>query len=118
MLVIPFLALSPGANWRRGFFLTCNAYGVWCAGLGRTAYIANREAKTSGESPERSPAEEVLMAKQMRCADVVPGCDYAAWAETEEELMELVVAHARTAHGIEEVTPEVAAKVQAAIEDV
>jgi predicted small metal-binding protein len=52
------------------------------------------------------------------CADVVPGCDYAAWAETEEELMELVVAHARTAHGIEEVTPEVAAKVQAAIEDV
>jgi predicted small metal-binding protein len=32
--------------------------------------------------------------------------------------MELVVAHARTAHGIEEVTPEVAAKVQAAIEDV
>jgi predicted small metal-binding protein len=38
------------------------------------------------------------MAKQMRCADVVPGCDYTAWAETEEELMELVVAHARTAH--------------------
>ncbi|MEJ2319874.1 MAG: DUF1059 domain-containing protein [Gemmatimonadales bacterium] len=58
------------------------------------------------------------MAKQMRCADVVPGCDYTAWAETEEELMELVVAHARTAHGIEEVTPEVAEKVQAAIEDV
>ena len=54
----------------------------------------------------------------MRCADVVPGCDYTAWAETEEELMELVVAHARTAHGIEEVPPEVAEKVQAAIEDV
>jgi len=61
---------------------------------------------------------EVFMAKQLSCADVVPGCDYTAWAETEEELMELVVQHARTAHGIEEVTPDVAEKVQAAIQEV
>jgi predicted small metal-binding protein len=92
--------------------------GVGCADLTSTAYIGNREARQAGESPDRLPAKEIVMAKQMRCADVVPGCDYTAWAETEEELMELVVAHARTAHGIEEVTPEVAEKVQAAIEDV
>jgi len=56
------------------------------------------------------------MAKQMSC--VVPGCDYRAWAETEEELMELVVEHAKTAHGIQEVTPELQEQVQAAIRDV
>jgi predicted small metal-binding protein len=58
------------------------------------------------------------VAKQLRCADIVPGCDYTAWAETEEELMELVVAHARSAHGIEEVTPEIAEKVRSAVEEV
>ena len=60
----------------------------------------------------------ISMPKQMSCADVVPGCDYTAWAETEEELMELVVEHAKVAHGIQEITPELQQQVQAAIRDV
>jgi predicted small metal-binding protein len=55
------------------------------------------------------------MAKQMACGDVVPGCKFEASAGTEEELMKHVAAHAAQAHGVKEVTPELAEKVKAAI---
>lgn len=57
------------------------------------------------------------MGMQLRCADVGMDCDYEAWAETEEELLELVGLHAKEAHGIDEVTPELLAKVRAAIQE-
>ena len=53
--------------------------------------------------------------KHIACGDVVPGCTFTANAATEEELMKQVVAHAAHHHGVTEVTPELAAKVQAAI---
>ena len=46
---------------------------------------------------------------------VVPGCTFTATGESEEELIEKVVAHAKHDHGVGEVTPELAAKVKAAI---
>lgn len=49
------------------------------------------------------------------CADVVPGCTFTANAPTEEELIQQVAAHASEQHGVSEITPELAAKVQAAI---
>jgi predicted small metal-binding protein len=49
------------------------------------------------------------------CNDVVPGCSFTASAETEEELLDTVAAHAAHDHGVPEVTPELAAKVKAAI---
>jgi predicted small metal-binding protein len=55
------------------------------------------------------------MKKHIACGDVVPGCSFTASAANEEELMKKVVAHATHAHGVTEVTPELAAKVQAAI---
>ena len=55
------------------------------------------------------------MKKNIACGDVVPGCTFKASAATEEELLKKVVAHAAEAHGVTEVTPELAAKVQAAI---
>jgi predicted small metal-binding protein len=55
------------------------------------------------------------MKKHIACSDVVPGCSFTASAANEEELMKKVVAHATDAHGVTEVTPELAAKVQAAI---
>lgn len=58
------------------------------------------------------------MAKRIRCADVGLDCDFAAMADDEEELLELVVEHAERVHGIDEITPELKGKVQAAIEDV
>jgi predicted small metal-binding protein len=48
------------------------------------------------------------------CTHVVPGCQFTASAATEAELVKQVVAHAETVHGVTEVTPELAARVQAA----
>ena len=51
------------------------------------------------------------------CADIVPECPFTASAATEEELLKQVVAHAAHDHGIREVTPELAARVKAAIKN-
>ena len=53
--------------------------------------------------------------KNIACGDVVPGCTFTASADTEEELIKKVIAHAAHDHGVTEITPELAAKVQAAI---
>jgi predicted small metal-binding protein len=55
------------------------------------------------------------MKKHIACGDVVPGCSFTASAASEEEVLKKVVAHATHEHGVTEVTPELAAKVQAAI---
>ena len=44
-------------------------------------------------------------------------CAFKASAETEGELLEKVTAHAAQSHGVKDVTPELAAKVKAAIRD-
>lgn len=49
------------------------------------------------------------------CGEIVPDCTFTASAATEDELLEKVIAHAARDHGITEVTPELAAKVKAAI---
>ena len=51
------------------------------------------------------------------CAALVPDCPFEATAPTEEELLTMVAAHAAHTHGITEVTPELAAKVKAAIQN-
>jgi predicted small metal-binding protein len=56
------------------------------------------------------------MSKHIACNDVVHGCAFKASAETEEELVKQVVAHAAKDHGVAEVTPELAAQVKAAIQ--
>ena len=62
-------------------------------------------------SADERPKTEVRIA----CNHVVPGCGFTATADTEEELLEKVAAHAAHDHGVAEVTPELAAKVKAAI---
>lgn len=61
------------------------------------------------------PANETDKAKYIACAEIVPDCPFTASAATDEELMTKVVAHAAHDHGITQVTPELAAKVKAAI---
>lgn len=56
-----------------------------------------------------------MEAKQFACASIVPECSFTATARTEEELLQKVAAHAAHDHGITEITPEVSAKVKAAI---
>ena len=45
--------------------------------------------------------------KQFRCGDVVPGCQWVTRSEDEKELLEEIHSHARDAHGMDEVPPEV-----------
>jgi len=55
------------------------------------------------------------MGVTMKCTDVIEGCDFAAWAENEEELLELVTIHVREAHGLADLSDEVLTKVKDAI---
>lgn len=54
---------------------------------------------------------------KISCADIVPGCAFTAEAGSEAELLQKVATHAGHDHGIKEVTPEVLAKVKAAIKE-
>jgi predicted small metal-binding protein len=62
-----------------------------------------------------APGTEQAM--HVSCADIVPDCPFTASAATEEELLAHVAAHAAHAHGIVEITPELAAKVKDAIKN-
>ena len=53
--------------------------------------------------------------KQIECRALIPGCDWTARAATEEALLQKVIEHAAAAHGVSEVTPELASRVKAAI---
>ncbi len=57
------------------------------------------------------------MTKQLKCGDLMPGCDFVARGDNEEEVMKAAAEHAKAAHGMEQVTPELAAKVKGAITD-
>jgi predicted small metal-binding protein len=56
--------------------------------------------------------------KQFRCGDVVLGCDWVARNEDEGELFEEIQVHAREAHGMDEVPPEVVETIQGVITEV
>ena len=45
--------------------------------------------------------------KQFRCGDVVAGCQWETRSEDDQKLFEEIHAHAREAHGMDEVPPEV-----------
>ena len=57
------------------------------------------------------------MAKTVNCRDVGVDCDFTATGETEEQVLQQCAEHARTAHGMNEISPELATKVRAAIRD-
>ena len=56
------------------------------------------------------------MTKHIACGNIVEGCAFMASARTEEELIQQVAQHAAQSLGVKQVTPELAAKVRAAIE--
>jgi predicted small metal-binding protein len=56
--------------------------------------------------------------KQFKCGDVVLGCKWVARNEDEEELFEEIQSHARDAHGMDEVPPEVVDAINAVITEV
>lgn len=59
------------------------------------------------------------MAKSISCKDVgMAGCEFTAKAETMEKLMAVAAAHAKDAHGMDSIPPELMPMVQSAVRDV
>ena len=56
--------------------------------------------------------------KQFKCGDVVPGCQWVTRSDDDEELFEEIHSHARAAHGMDEVPPEVLDAIQDVITEV
>jgi len=57
------------------------------------------------------------MAKILRCGDLMPGCSFVAEGKDVAEVMAKGAEHAKTAHGMTAIPPDVARKVEAAIKD-
>ncbi|HSB40896.1 MAG TPA: DUF1059 domain-containing protein [Methylomirabilota bacterium] len=57
------------------------------------------------------------MAKVLRCGDLMPGCSFVAEGKDMAEVMAKGAEHAKTAHGLATIPPDMVAKVQAAIKD-
>jgi predicted small metal-binding protein len=56
--------------------------------------------------------------KQFKCDDVVLGCEWVTRNDDDEELFDDISSHAREAHGMDEVPPEVVDKIHAVITEV
>jgi predicted small metal-binding protein len=57
------------------------------------------------------------MAKELKCGDLMPGCKAVVEGKDEAEVMAKAAEHAKSAHGLQQVTPELASKVRSAIKE-
>jgi len=57
------------------------------------------------------------MSLVVHCRDVGFDCDRVVRAETEEEVLQQVAEHAKSAHGLQEVTDNVVAKVKSVMRE-
>ena len=57
------------------------------------------------------------MAKVLKCGDLNPGCTFEARGNSENEVLEKAVEHARTKHNMTEVSSEFHSKARKAIYD-
>lgn len=57
------------------------------------------------------------MGKAIHCKDVGFECDGVVRAGSEEEVLKMAALHARTVHGVDELTSEMVAKVKSAIRE-
>jgi predicted small metal-binding protein len=57
------------------------------------------------------------MAKVLKCGDLMPGCSFVAEGKDEAEVLSKGAAHAKDAHGMAAIPPDMVAKVKAAIKD-
>jgi predicted small metal-binding protein len=55
--------------------------------------------------------------KELRCSDLMPGCNFRAEGKDVDEVMKKAVDHAKKDHGMAQIPPDVAQKAQAAIRD-
>jgi predicted small metal-binding protein len=57
------------------------------------------------------------MAKEMRCGDLMPGCNTVIEGKDEKEVMAKATEHARKDHNITNVTPDLDSKIRGAIHE-
>jgi predicted small metal-binding protein len=57
------------------------------------------------------------MPKIVRCREVGVDCDFEARGETEQEVLHKCAEHAKSAHGMNELSADLAAKVKASIRE-
>jgi predicted small metal-binding protein len=57
------------------------------------------------------------MSKIVSCREVGVDCDFEARGETEQEVLQKCAEHAKSAHGMDEIPPELASKVRSSIHD-
>jgi predicted small metal-binding protein len=57
------------------------------------------------------------MMKQFACGTVVPGCDGVVQGATDDDVLAAAAAHARDAHGMDQVPDEVVAAIRSGITD-
>lgn len=57
------------------------------------------------------------MSKILRCSELIPGCDFVARADTDEEVMEQAARHVRVKHNLQKMSAGVVAIIRGAICD-
>ena len=55
--------------------------------------------------------------KVLQCASVIPGCNFVAHAEDENEMIVVMAQHARSVHDVDHLSDELKAKIRAALRD-
>ena len=55
--------------------------------------------------------------KRFECGTVVDGCDGVVTGETEDEVLQAAAQHASSAHGMDDLPPEVVEQVRAGIHE-
>lgn len=58
-----------------------------------------------------------MTTKVLKCRDTGADCDFVAQGSSEDEVMAKAAEHARKDHGFDDIPPELADKVKAAIHD-
>src|SRR3954447_14992883 len=101
-------------DWRTSALSVSNSTCPSETGSPRYASMRHIERSYRGSVGVESAKEETDV-KQFTCGELVPGCEWRIEGETEREILERVAVHAREAHGMDEVPPEVADTVRASI---
>jgi predicted small metal-binding protein len=57
------------------------------------------------------------MAKEMRCGDLMPGCNTVIEGKDEKEVMAKATEHARKDHNVTHITPDLDQKIRGAIHE-
>jgi len=63
------------------------------------------------------PKEGLLMARELRCADLMPGCNFVAQGKDDSEVMKKAAEHAKSVHKMAAISMDVEKKARAAIRD-